>query len=172
MTLRDVLVSSCKALNGSKIPYALTGGFAFGIHIMPRSTMDVDFCIGSLADVERITRALEPEFERIILHKTAMNIGILQLSRVIGINAGMEIIIDLIVPVNQVFASNILERRIEIDLDGCVIPVVSLDDLYIMKKLSSRDQDRIDCARIEEKAGGLLDRTYVDFWMDRLRSGS
>ena len=53
-----------------------------------------------------------------------------------------------------------------LNYNNAKIPIVSIEDIYIMKKKSIRHQDIHDCKMIEEIQGESLDWSYIRQWTD------
>ncbi len=51
---------------------------------------------------------------------------------------------------------------------GCVLPVCSAEDLFIMKAFAARDQDKIDAESIVVRLEGNLDRVYIMQYLELL----
>jgi hypothetical protein len=168
MELQDLLVSCCKSFETAGLEFALAGGFAYGIHVEPRATVDIDFCVIAGTDKESVSRMLAEIFDSHVPHKKAMIAGKVAVWRFVGVRDGSEFIIDLIEPRDAEYAENIITRKIHIEFEGCAIPVISIEDLYILKKNSSRLRDAADCATIEEIFPALMNDQYVKSWMRRL----
>jgi len=168
MNLEEKLVSVVTSLSDANLACALAGGFAYGIHIIPRATTDIDLIVVSTAEVERIEDALHRAFDKLIPHREPMAAGSVSIRRFVGFDDEQETIVDFIIPSNHDFGVNILQRSVPLPFRGVDIPVVSLEDLYLLKKLSIRLQDRSDCEMMLKIKGPLMDWPYIDRWKERL----
>lgn len=168
MILEERLIAVVTSLGDANLPCALAGGFAYGIHIIPRATTDIDLIVVSTAEVERIEDALHRAFEKLIPHREFMAAGGVSIRRFVGFDDEQETIVDFIIPANHDFGVTILQRSVPLPFRGVDIPVVSLEDLYLLKKLSIRLQDLSDCEMIMKIKGSQMDWPYIDKWKERL----
>ncbi len=164
MKLADYLLSLCAQFDLSGAEYALAGGFAFSLHVAPRSTADIDI-VAVAGSIDVIEKAMKNIFPRLIRHKNAIHLPGVLLYRLVGVQGDREIMVDVIVPENSLLLSSILERKVLIDFNGVNLPVVSIEDLYVLKNFSNRLQDKSDCEMIEEIRGPDLDREYIGRWI-------
>jgi predicted nucleotidyltransferase len=58
------------------------------------------------------------------------------------------------------YLENVLKRRIEIEYRGVIVPVISIEDLIILKSISFRDIDRFDIENLIN-AGNSIDWDYL-----------
>lgn len=86
MSLESTLVKVVNRLTDDGIIFALAGGFAYSIHIIPRATVGIDFVIFTENDTLRIKQSLEKIFDSLILHKNPIKAGNFDIWRFIGIN--------------------------------------------------------------------------------------
>ncbi|HSV95487.1 MAG TPA: nucleotidyl transferase AbiEii/AbiGii toxin family protein [Spirochaetota bacterium] len=168
MILEERLIAVITSLGDANLPCALAGGFAYGIHIIPRATTDIDLIVVSTAEVERIEGALHRAFEKLIPHRESVAAGSVSIRRFVGFDDGQETIVDFIIPSNHDFGVNILQRSVPLPFGGVDIPVVSLEDLYLLKKLSMRLQDLSDCEMMLRIKGSDMDWQYIDEWRKKL----
>ena len=168
MELQDLLIACCKSFEATGLSFALAGGFAYGIHVEPRATMDIDFCVVSGHEAEGVSRALHEVFEKVIPHKKPMIFGQVSLYRYVGLRGGSEFVADLLEPHNAAYSESIIDRKNMIGFGEYSIPVISIEDLYILKKLSSRKRDAVDCEMIEESFPSLINDEYIKTWFKKL----
>jgi hypothetical protein len=172
MSLERVLIACCSSFETAGLEYALAGGFAYGIHVEPRATMDVDFCMNGSTPGDSARTALSTVFNSVILHAMPLKLGNVRLYRYIATDNGMEYIVDIIEPEDGEYARNVLARKITIGFKGRAIPVISLEDLYVLKKTSNRLRDAADCEVIENSFPDLPQSDYVRDWIAALTPGS
>lgn len=151
-------------LDAQRLEYALAGGFAYSLHVVPRATVDIDI-VAVGRSLDQIEKAMGRVFTDVIRHKNAMRLSRMALYRIIGVQENEETVLDVIVPENESLTAGILSRRIAIDIEGRSVYVVSLEDLYILKHFSTRLQDRSDCEMIEKLHGQDMDREYINQWV-------
>jgi hypothetical protein len=164
MNLGDSISRICSAFKMDGISFALAGGFAFSIHIIPRATTDIDFMIFTRSDLGVIEKSLGEIFSHLISHREPIKGGEFKVWRFVGID-DEETVIDILVSDDEFFAESALKRINSLNFKNQEIPVLSLEDIYIMKKKSTRYQDIHDCKMIEEIKGESLDRAYIEKWI-------
>jgi hypothetical protein len=129
-------------LESRGIPCALIGGLAVSLRGQPRMTVDVDLVI--LADVERALRLVreldstpfEPLFagvEEVVSRSYILPIR----HRSTGIR------VDLAIGMSG-FERDAVGRATSVAIGDLRVPVVSVEDLLVMKALAGRPQDDID----------------------------
>ena len=147
------------------IIFALAGGFAFSIHIIPRATTDIDFIVFTKDSLHLVEQSIKKVFPDLIAHKHPIKAGIFDVWRFVGID-NEETIIDIMLSRDDVFAEKVVTRISYLNYNNAKIPIVSIEDIYIMKKKSIRHQDIHDCKMIEEIQGESLDWSYIRQWTD------
>lgn len=165
MTIEDRLIAVIGAFEREGIKCPLAGGFAYGIHLVPRATTDMDFLAVSNIAPDAVETVLGKVFQSVIAHKEPMRMGFVDLWRFVGFDGMDESVVDMLVPLDREFAESAVSRTIYIPFRGVGIPVVSLEDLYILKKRSERHQDVHDCDMMEKIRGDSMDWEYIRRWM-------
>jgi hypothetical protein len=56
-----------------------------------------------------------------------------------------------------------------VDFAGIALPIVTIEDLVLLKALADRPQDRADIAGVLAEHGRALDRAYLRHWGSRLQ---
>lgn len=163
MNLAESITLICREFEKDRISFALAGGFAFSIHIIPRATTDIDFMIFTQSGLEQIEESLKRIFPDLIAHRSPLKGGTFNVWRFVGID-DEETVIDILVSDDSAFAESALKRIDFLEFNNQKIPVLSLEDIYIMKKKSTRYQDIHDCKMIDEVKGESLDRAYIEKW--------
>ncbi len=131
--------------NNEKLTYCLTGGLAVGIYGIPRATEGIDLIVILKDDGKaKIESILKKAFSKVIIHKDTLDFTYYNIWRnVIVKDEIYSIILNLLICENQ-FIESILNRKKIITLDNIEIPIISIEDLIILKLLSNRPQDKID----------------------------
>lgn len=159
--LRETLKQVVSLLGRFGYKFTLVGGLAYSALVEPRATVDIDVLI--LIDENEIKllseRFLEI-FDTIIPHKKPMRFRQTYIWRMVGIKEGREVVLDFILA-NTPFHKESLKRRFEVDFEGLSIPIVTLEDLFILKSLADRPQDKVDIERIKRLCEDKLDWTYI-----------
>ena len=90
-----------------------------------------------------IIRILEPLFDKIISHSEPMQFKKARVFRTLGIDGEDEYIMDFILGETR-FHQEALFRKKRIDLEGISLPILTPEDLLLLKALANRPQDRVD----------------------------
>ena len=166
--LITVLTDVVRSLTGQGADYALAGGLAYGALVEPRATTDVDLLI--LIDKptpKKIAALFSSTFESLVPHPSPMEFKGLSIWRTVGIWRGSEIIVDLLLAQSD-FLRTALRRKRTVDFRGVPLPIVTLEDLVILKVMAGRLQDLADLERIKQRPELRVDWGYVEEWLGRL----
>ncbi len=156
-------------LNRQQVSYALAGGWAYSALVEPRATTDID-CLILLnhPTAETIRRLLSPVFPSMVIHPSPMTFKGISIWRIVGIREGEEVVVDLLLA-DSAFLLEALRRRQIVRFFEHSVPILSLEDLILLKTLAGRLQDLADLEKIEQRQPELqVDWTYVKAWKDRL----
>lgn len=139
---RDIL----SALSDGKVEYLLVGAYALAAHGLPRATGNLDLWVKPEPDnAKRVMGALEK------FGVPVSNLAPDDFTRkgaVVQIGAAPQRI-DLMTTLEGVAFDFAWPRRLDIQLDGIRIPVLSRDDLATNKRAVGRPQDMADAAWLE-----------------------
>jgi predicted nucleotidyltransferase len=173
MASEPILVQALSDLitdfNHRGVAYALAGGWAYSALVEPRATTDIDLLIlleqPSREQVELLTSSL---FESTVIHPAPMVFQGISIWRIVGIRSGQEVVVDLLLA-NSVYLRAALARTRAIPFGSLLIPILTLEDLVILKILAGRLQDRADLEKIRARQADLhIDWAYVDHWKKAL----
>lgn len=140
---RDML----SALSDEKADYLLVGAFALAVHARPRGTGDIDIWVRpELENARRVWTALA---------KFGAPVGDLQVEELarpgMVFQFGVEPLrIDILTAIEGVEFEDAWVERVEVDLDGLLIPVIGRRHLIENKRACGRPQDLVDAARLME----------------------
>ena len=134
-----------RAFNAHKVKYLVVGGYAFGVHLEPRTTKDIDLWIRTDPDNAKAVFQALADFGAPIAGMTPddfMDGTIFQMGQ-------SPERIDILQQVSGLDFDNAWEHRIEgfIDADTPAL-VISKEDLIRNKLASGRDQDLLDVKRL------------------------
>jgi predicted nucleotidyltransferase len=154
-----------RELNKSRIDYLVVGGLAVNFHGIPRMTYDIDLMLlleqnNILKMVDKLTkwgyRPRAPVDPRDLADATRRESWITEkgmkafsFSCPTSPIAEIDLVIESPIPYDQ-----LKERAIVIPIGDETIPVISLDDLILIKRKAGRYQDVMDIEhlqRIQEK---------------------
>ncbi len=139
---RDML----SALSGEGAEYLLVGAHALAVHGHPRATRDIDIWIGTAGEnPARVWRALE-RFGAPLSDFSPDDLGQPDLVFQVGVPPRR---IDLLTSLDGVQFSTAWPARVEVDLDGLTVFVISRTDLIATKRASGRPQDLADLGALE-----------------------
>ncbi len=157
-----------QALDTSRVDFAVCGGMAYSILVSPRATIDFDCLIMAHPDtLTEINQILEPLFDDIVSQKEPMQFKNARVFRTLGIDGDIEYIMDFILGETR-FHQEALSRKKQIDLEGISLPILSPEDLLLLKALANRPQDRVDISNIVDFFADKLDRAYLERWKREL----
>lgn len=153
-----------------KIPYALIGGLAVGVHGIPRPTHDLDFTIA-------VDRSRLPEFFQAVIdlgYDVPQEFTSGWVDQVAGMPLvktrlwveGKTIDVDVFLAESR-FQKSLIQRRIQTDVEGIVAYIASPEDLILLKVLAGRPRDLGDIQDIL-LVQGSLDQAYLQHWADEL----
>ena len=163
-TLSDVI----RSLNAKGADYALAGGLAYSAWVEPRATTDVDLVI--LLDrpsPEKLAALFPSVFESLIPHPAPMKLKSVSVWRVAGVRQGKDFILDLLLADSE-FLGQALARKQTITFHGLALPIITLEDLILLKAIAGRLQDLADLERIRERSDLQVDWDYVRMWQVKL----
>lgn len=155
----NILRNFCKVFDGFDIPYVLIGAYAVSSWGVVRATRDIDFLAripSGIIDTVR-EKFAEKGFEVDLVKGDADDPirGVLKL-----IYKG-EDVIDVLLGIKGI-SDNIYIRAVRISIMGVKIPVISPEDLIIMKLLAGGPVDIDDARKILKIMGDKIDFAYLE----------
>ncbi len=160
-----------KALNEAGVPFMLAGSFASSMHGMPRTTRDLDFVIDPTQELlDRLLGRLARE--GVYLDATVAKSEFRRRGQFNVIDPSTSWKADLIYCKARAFSRAELERRTPVTLLGVPLFVATAEDTILAKlewaKLGASERQLDDVRGIIEAQADLLDRAYVERWLDAL----
>lgn len=163
----ETLLKIVDSLVEQNIEYAVMGGLAVRAHAIPRPTNDVDLTINlSKESLPNWFEQLEnrgvtvPDAYRSGWVDNVAGMSILKLKTYM--NPKQSIDIDVFLAESE-FQINILARKVQLDLEGRSIWLITAEDLILLKLIASRPRDLIDVSDILF-VQGELDKDYMRMW--------
>jgi predicted nucleotidyltransferase len=145
VTPQAVAAQVCEALNSAGARYLVIGGVACILHGHVRATRDIDILIArDVENAARVLKALATVGYGFAAEWSAEEL----LARPITV-IGDDPAVDVFTVAWRVKYDAAVERSQEVEVDGVVIPLISLDDL-IETKRTGRLQDAADIEVLEE----------------------
>lgn len=167
--LTGALSDIIRHLNDQSIDYALAGGWAFSALVEPRATTDIALVIllhHPTADA--VAKLFSSTFESVIPHPSPMSFKGQTIWRLVGVPQECEVVVDLLLAESD-FLREALSRKRTIEFLGLPVPLLTLEDLILLKLLADRLQDRADLEKIEQRRADLqVDWGYVQRWKTHL----
>lgn len=169
MAAEPILIQALSDLlaefNRRGVAYALAGGWAYSALVEPRATTDIDLLI-LLEQPSRdaLQSLVSPLFDSTVIHPAPMVFRGLSIWRIVGIRRDQEILIDLILA-DSTYLRTALQRARTVIFASCPVPILTIEDLIILKTLAGRLQDLADLEKISRREADLqIDRSYVERW--------
>jgi len=157
--LKTLLKELCAELNKRNLQFCLAGGWAVSMMGIARTTIDIDMLmVLDETAKKQVISILENSFHLIQSHENEMEFKRLTIWRnIVSLKDKNEpFMIDLI-KADTDYLKRVIARRIEIDYEGVIIPVIAIEDLIILKLSSFRKQDQVDIENL------LLSGTPIDW---------
>ena len=158
------IVTVCRK---QKVKIAIMGGIAASVFGRPRATYDVDgFILIEEANLKRFLSSLSAagfSYDKKRPIKKIQGMSFLTL-----VYSKLKVFVDLFI-VTSGFHKDILKRIKKINFDGMVVPLVSAEDLILLKLLSGRERDVEDVREIIMENKRELDFGFLKKWAKKLR---
>ena len=168
MNFHSLLIEIGEVLDGLKIPYAVTGGFAVSMWGKVRSTLDLDVIIelrqskadaltSALKRISEINYVDDGMVERAIERKGEFNF----------IDITHDLKVDFWIMGNDEYSKIKLKRRIAKNIDGREIYFVSPEDLILAKLIwynKSESERQLEDIKSVLEIQKKLDMEYIQKW--------
>ncbi len=150
-----------KRFSEEKIEYCIVGGLAVNLHGVPRVTMDLDIVISmELDNIDRMSSLLGEigYLPRIPVNPLDLADPFVRESWIREKNMKAfsfyhseknQRVVDIIIDYPLEF-EEIMERARLLQVEDVNVPILSIDDLILLKRSSGREQDLSDAALLEE----------------------
>lgn len=142
-------------LDDAGIPFAVIGGLAVGVHGEPRHTADIDLVLA--ADVEGGLNLLASLSGTGFVPLFAGAEEVVRRAFILPLrHAETGLTLDLAIGLTG-FEREAIRRARPTIVAGLAAPVVTAEDLLLMKVIAGRPRDQEDAAGIVRRQGGALD---------------
>ncbi len=151
MEIIDELFAVASALDAADVPYAVCGGLAVAIHGCPRLTVDIDLVVPSshIQNAVKAVAATGFDVETGWVSLAASELGSRRLFRVTKVEGSEYMTLDLL-EVDS--TENPLWRdRMQVEVAGRTLDVMSRTSLIRMKSSSDRTKDRLDIELLSDE---------------------
>ncbi len=171
MTAADLFRRMVALLDGTEIPYMLTGSFASSYHGLPRATQDIDFVIAPSRDQLQALIVRLPAPDYYVDEQAALDALTRQSQfNVLDLATGWKI--DFICRKARSFSRTEFARRIQVDLQGMSLFIATAEDVALAKlewaKLGGSQRQLEDVAGLLRVRGEELDEGYLTRWIQTL----
>lgn len=141
---RDILSEFCAA----GVEFLLVGAYALAAHGLPRATGDIDLWIRpSPENAERVMAALA-RFGAPLADISAVDFATPDMVVQIGVAPRR---VDILTAIDAVDFGEAWPARLEVEIEGLRIGVISRDHLLRNKRASGRPKDLADASWLEER---------------------
>jgi hypothetical protein len=141
-------------LTGREVDFVVVGGVAVILQASPRLTKDLDICYATeqvnldrlgavLIELGARLRGVEEDLPFVPDGRALRHTQILTLTTVDG---GLDLLVE---PDGSPGYPALRRRADQIDIDGIVVRVASIEDLIAMKRAAGRPQDLVDLESLE-----------------------
>ena len=136
-------------LNVSSVRYLIVGGYAVAFHGLPRSTGDMDFLLDrSIENARLVVQCLQDfGFDELAISTDELT----SQDRIIQIGYP-PLRIDLLTSIDGLCFDEAWKGRVETEVDGITVHLISREHLIRNKRISGRMQDKADLERLEADA--------------------
>jgi len=165
--LQDSLLRALRLLRASGARGAFGGGLAVIVWGRPRVTQDLDLLVDLDSErAERLLALAAQQGYRFDFAEAALLLegGFLRLEPV----ADPPIALDLLVADTPLHQQALARARV-FELAGEQVPVLTAEDLILLKLVAFRPKDTFDLETVIDAMGDRLDLPYLRAWADRLR---
>jgi hypothetical protein len=133
-------------LKSNEARFLIVGAYAMGAYGYPRATGDMDIWIMSSGEnSQKVFRALK-EFGAPLAQINEVTFASRDIIFQIGVAPRR---IDIITSIDGVEFDEAWQRRVEVDVDGLIVPFISKPDLIRNKESTGRDKDLLDARNLK-----------------------
>lgn len=157
------------ALGGLGLGWALAGGLALGARARPRATFDVDLVVLT-TDFEAVKRAVAKSWFDLSEERGEGTLGSwegVRCQTLVG-PFPSKVDVDIIFSDNEFFRSMLSRTSTEEILPDLQVPVISAEDLVLLKLKAARPPDLADAWRVFKDKRQAVDWPYLREWADKI----
>jgi hypothetical protein len=149
------------ALSRHAIPHAFGGAIALAFYGVPRGTRDLDINIAlPPSEQARVLDALATLFLIEAREKAARELLEMAQAQLMWDQTGVDLFMADIP-----FHDSIAERSRTVRYEGTDLPIISAEDLIILKAAFNRTKDWVDIENIFQVQQRVLDSAYIRRWL-------
>jgi hypothetical protein len=144
--LNSILKECCWQFKNHDLPFCLAGGWAVSMLGITRTTIDIDLLvILDEAIKKKIIDILESAFFLIQSHEHEMEFKHIRIWRnIVSLKEKTEPFVIDLMSAESDYLKSVIARSVEIEYEAVMIPVISIEDLIVLKMFSFRKQDQVD----------------------------
>lgn len=136
-------------LSDSGVEFLLVGAYAMAAHGHPRATGDLDIWVRANPDNAAKVLVALSRFGAPLHDLTIEDLSTPGIIFQIGVEPSR---IDILTEISGVIFSDAWERKISIEMNGCSMSVIGLEDLIKNKRAAGRAKDIADVETLERNA--------------------
>lgn len=161
LRMSEKVVRLHESLEKAGIPHAFGGAIAVGYYRVPRTTVDIDLNVFVPPEErDRVIGVLAGEFE--LPDREALAAEIAKIDQ--GSTYWGETRIDIFFAATE-FNDAMAERVREVEYPGATIPILSAEDIVVVKAVFDRPQDWLDIDAVCKLQRDKLDLAYMTKWL-------
>ncbi len=161
--LKTLLKELCSQLNKSNLQFCLAGGWAVSMTGITRTTIDIDLLMVLDGDAKKhLVSILENNFRLIQSHEDEMQFKHMAIWRnIVALKGENDLFMVDLIKADNNYLKSVIQRKIEVDYEGVIIPVIAIEDLIVLKMFSFRKQDQVDIENLFQ-SGNSIDLNYLE----------
>jgi hypothetical protein len=158
-----VLLAAADALGRAGMRVAAYGGLALAVYGTPRETKDADLAVVAAAgDEARAALASAGIQSRLAFDRVRFGGNrVTRLTLLPEIGASELNTVDLVEPLSLRYARDVISRAYSGRLRDRELRIVTPEDFFLMKILSTRERDLEDAAVVLSTLSGRIDRSFI-----------
>jgi predicted nucleotidyltransferase len=128
------------------VEHVVIGGYAYGFHVEPRATKDLDILLqGGDENLARAAAALARYGAPASVVAAVAKLAPDEVAYI----GQPPLRVDFLRTIDGVSTSEALARAVDTTWDGVAVRVIALDDLIVNKRAAGRPQDLVDAVKLE-----------------------
>jgi predicted nucleotidyltransferase len=175
MSSKEILSEIIAALNQARIPYMVVGSFASTLHGAGRATFDIDLVVSAAPEQIRALLGILSQAKYYYdLDAALAACRRKDMFNILDMESGWKI--DIIFEKAAPYHRQAFQRRTPAEIEQVPLVAATAEDTIIAKlewaKMGESSRQIEDVAGILKIRGALLDRTYIEKWIQELELSS
>lgn len=139
------LIELLSSLNDYKVKYLIIGGYAYGVHVEPRYTKDIDIWVDPApTNAKKVFKCLK-QYGAPVSSLAEKNFSEPGLLLIFGREPNR---VDILNHLKGLSFKDAYGDSVKITIDKLPLRIISLDHLIKLKKIANRPQDIIDVKKL------------------------